>query len=203
MSKVSFEFQNFKPADKAVFASNVIVNMTGNAYFTTIQEQVVTLKTLYDAYSVAAADAIHGGTDRILTRDNRMDALQFQLVAVGQYVQIISKGLDAIILSSGYSIYKPTKVSREITVPTGFKVINDDRNGLIVASWDFMAGAVNYGLEIMEEDGVWKNGQYPTTCKKNVLGAFRQGSFVQVRIRANGAGGVVSGWTQAIGVWVS
>ena len=203
MAQVSYEFKSFNQAQKAALANVVITQMTGNDYFQTIQAEVNLLKTIYNSYSEAAAAAVNGGKDRVLTKNNRLEEMVSQLVVLGQYVDILSKGSEAIILSSGFPLRSQVRVPSTVTTPTGLLVENLNRNGIIEASWDTVPGAVNYPLETMVEGETWKNGQYPTTAKKNLLGPFPQDSKVFVRICTNGTGGKKSDWCEPQSAWVS
>ena len=203
MAQVSFDFKYFPQAKKGGFANNIVINMTGNEHFMTIQTEVVLLKTLFEAFSEAAAAAVNGGSDRILTKNNRLEAMTNQLVVLGRYVDILSKGEERIIMSSGFPMRSQVITPSTVTTPTGLVVENLTQDGIIVAGWDDMAGAVNYAIETMVEGETWKNGQYRTTCKKNILGPFPQGKKVFVKVKANGTGAKTTGWCEPQSVYVS
>ena len=203
MAQVSFDFKYFPQAKKGAFANNVLINMTGNEHFMTIQPEVVLLKTLYDAFSEAAAAAVNGGSDRVLAKNNRLEVMTTQLVLLGRYVDILSRGSESIIMSSGFTMRSQVSTPTTVTVPTGLSVENLPQSGLIEASWNDDSGAVNFAIETMVEGETWKNGQYRTTSKKNVLGPFPQGKKVFVKIKANGTGAKTSDWCEPQSVWVS
>ena len=65
-SSVVFTFKLLPQAQKAEFTANVIAKMTANPRFVSLLPRIEILKTAYETYRVAAANARGGGKSATL-----------------------------------------------------------------------------------------------------------------------------------------
>lgn len=90
------------------FASEVVLKMTGNAFFTTPSPALVKITTGASALQTAFNNAQGGGTQQTAVMRQKREALETLLTAEGHYVEDIANdpvnaatGADVIILSAG------------------------------------------------------------------------------------------------------
>ena len=200
---VSLSFKRYGDADVAQFATNVVNRMKVDPQFISLMPQVEVLHVCDTAFDLAVSNAIHGGTQLTKEKNRKGDELKNQLEVVAIYIEAMAKENEDLVLAAGYEVKKPSEPITDITDPTALKVVNEDRSGSVKLSWDTVVGAINYGIERkIGEGAVWQNGDY-SSAKSTVITGLPPGTYVSFQVRAYARKGMVSGWSQEIGIWVS
>ena len=200
---VSLSFKKYGEANLAQFATNVVNCMKADPQFISIMPQVDVLSVCDTAFDLAVSNAIHGGTQLTKEKNRKGDELKNQLEVVAIYIEGLAKENEDMVLAAGYEVKKAGEPITDITEPTALKVVNEDRSGSVKLSWDTVVGAINYGIERkIGEGAVWQNGDY-SSAKSTVIAGLPPGTYVSFQVRAYARKGMVSVWSQEIGIWVS
>jgi hypothetical protein len=191
----------------AVFASSVVNLMTTDAQFSGLSEDVKELKKRSDAYNLALSDTVNGGRIATITKNNCLKDLLDQLGIIINMVDVLANGDESIILAAGFQVRKANNPITSLDVPNVLKVENEKATGIINIVLEKVLGAVLYGIEkrILVEgqpDGEWTNGDYISSCKTKLSG-FEPATKYEIRFRAIGIKGMISGWSTSTSVWVS
>jgi hypothetical protein len=200
---VSLSFKKYTEADLAQFATNVVNRMKADPQFSSLMPHVEVLSVCDTAFDLAVSNALHGGTQLTKEKNRKMEELKNQLEVVAIYIEGLAKENEDVVLAAGYEVKKAGEPITDINEPTALKVINEARSGSIKLSWDTVVGAINYGIERkIGEGAVWQNGDY-SSAKSTVIAGLPPGTYVSFQVRAYARKGMVSGWSQEIGIWVS
>jgi hypothetical protein len=200
---VSLSFKKYGDADIAQFATNVVNRMTADPQFSSLMPHVQVLHVCDTAFDLAVSNALHGGTQLTKEKNRKGEELKNQLEVVAIYIEAMAKEDEDVVLAAGYEVKKAGESITEITEPTGLKVLNEDRTGYVKVKWEAVPGAINYGVERKIGDStVWQNGDY-SSAKSTVIVGLTPGTYVSFQVRAYARKGLVSGWSQEVGVWVS
>ena len=100
---VSLDFVRLPDAELDEFTSNVIVKMTGNASFPTPPLTLAALGGAQTAFHNAIAAMTQGGTQATATKNSARASLIAFLRQEAGYVETMSNGNLALLLSSGWS----------------------------------------------------------------------------------------------------
>jgi hypothetical protein len=200
-------FQRLSQDSLATFANNVVTLMSSDAQFSTLSEDIKVLKTRSEAYNLALSNKINGGRIATIEKNKCMKELLDQLVNVALLVDALSNGSEVIVLSAGFNVRStPTPIS-SLDVPSVIKIENEKTMGQISIQLEKVKGAVIYGIEkrILVEgqpEGTWTNGDYISSSKTKV-GGFEPATRYEIRLRAIGTKGMVSGWSLTTTLWIS
>jgi hypothetical protein len=177
--------------------------MKADPQFISLMPHVEVLSVCDTAFDLAVSNALLGGTQLTKEKNRKGDELKNQLEVVAIYIEAMAKENEDVVLSAGYEVKKPSEPLTDITEPTALKVLNEERSGSLKLSWDAVAGAINYGVERkIGEGAVWQNGDY-SSAKSTVIAGLPPGTYVSFQVRAYARKGMVSSWSQEVGVWVS
>lgn len=199
---ILLSFKRMTQKDANSFASSITQRMTDDTQFADLKPMVEVVKVLNEAFTVAFANAVHGGTDRTRVKNDCFDALITKLDELAQEVERKAKGDENIALSAGFDIRKPAKPIQDLSTPAGLSVENAPRTGAIKLRWESNPAVVNYAIEHqVKGEETWKNGTYSTSSDA-VLSGFSSGSYAMVRICGLGRKGLKTEWTEPVGVWV-
>jgi hypothetical protein len=183
----------------AVYANQVLVNMSADKQFSNLKTEVEGLKKCADAYGVALVNNINGGRIATLEKDNCKATLLEKLSDIAFLVDFQAKGDEAVILAAGFDVKKPAIAYTNLTPPNVLKIINESEKGVVTVQIEKVLGATVYGIEkrIISEnqpDAVWTNGDYTSACKTHLKG-LESGKIYQFKFRAIGNKGLVSDWS--------
>jgi hypothetical protein len=200
---VSLSFKKYGEADLAQFATNVVNRMSADPQFASLKPHVELLSLCDTAFDLAVSNALHGGTQLTKEKNRKMEELKNQLEVVAIFIEGLAQENEDVVLAAGYEVKKAGESITDITEPTGLKVINVDRSGSVKLKWEAVPGAINYGIERKIGDNpVWQNGDY-SSAKSVVIPGLPPGAYVSFQVRAYARKGMVSDWSQEVGVHVS
>ncbi len=203
MITIVLSFKRLTQPELTTFTNNVIQKMTTDSQFSGLKPQVDALKTTYEQFMIAYANAAQGGKDRVKEKNTRLDALIEQLTTVARYIELLPNSTDETAEMAGFEVRKPKKPINELAVPTKFKVVNEERHGSLRFSWDAVGGAVNYAIEyLVKGKDQWQNGIY-STSKDIIYPGFTPGDFIEFHVKAIGRKEITSDWSETVGIYVS
>ncbi len=191
----------------AIYANQVIANMTADKQFANLKTNVEALKKSYDAYNLALVNNINGGRVATLEKDKCKKELIDQMTSVALLVDFQANGDESVILAAGFDVRKPANHYTSLNAPTVLKMINETEKGVVSVMLEKVFGATVYGIEkrIVTEgqpDTAWTNGDYTSACRTKLTG-LESGKTYQFKFRAIGSKGLVSEWSAAQEVLVS
>lgn len=193
-------------AEGSSFGFTVYQKMTTDPQFAPYKDKVNEMKTRRDAYEVANANAVNGGSILIGLKNAAFDFFIEQMDTVADDVEKLADGDNNVTQSAGFPVVKEAVAVTDLSMPKGLEVMNAERSGFIKIGFKADPNAVNYGIETQEEEGAtptgWKNGIYTTSSRNNTLGGYRAGAFLLVRIYSMGRRGLKSEVTEPARVLV-
>jgi len=193
MAKVKLELSKKNTSEKTVLGNKVVTNMTGNTNFPNPNPTLDVLKTSITNMTVAsdeveaARKTVQMKLSVLYQQEGIFDGVITQL---GTYVDNVSNGDEAIILSAGMDVQKEKSA---ITLPdkiTSVNATSGDNAGEIDLSWDKSSNAKSYVVEIAVNGNTleWKHALI-TTRSRAELSALITGTAYQIRIAAIGSAG--------------
>ena len=191
----------------AIYAHQVISNMTADKQFANLKTNVEALKKSYDAYNQALVNNTNGGRIATIEKDTCKKELIDQMSKVAFLVDFQANGDETVILAAGFDVRKPAANITSLNPPTVLKMINETEKGVVSVQLEKVLGATVYGIEkrIITEgqvDTAWSNGDYTSACRTKLTG-LESGKTYQFKFRAIGNKGLVSEWSTAQEVLVS
>lgn len=194
MSKIKLELNRKSISEKTDLAKKIVTKMTANTSFITPNPALTAVTLAVNSLTTAYADmeavqkTLQNKNSILGQAETTLDGLLTQL---GAYVENVSNGDEAKILSAGMDVKKdrtsngvPDKVS---SVDATF----GEDSGEIDLSWDRVQGAKSYILETgLNNNGSteWKHSGVSVRSKK-VVNSLQTGSSYQIRIAAINAAG--------------
>jgi hypothetical protein len=158
MAKIKIRFYNLTDAALLVKASYIVTSMTNNPHFVNPVPPLANVQTAIDAFDAALTSTKTSREATIIKRDCR-EALETVLTDLGLFVQLVSKGSEAILASSGYDLAsKPVPVG-VLPKPENFMVKPADSPGSVKLSMGAINGARSYVYEYTQapvtEQSTW------------------------------------------------
>jgi hypothetical protein len=192
-------------AEGSSICFTVYQKMTTDPQFAPCKDKVDEMKTRRDAYEIANANAVNGGSILIGQKNTAFDFLMEQIDKVADDVEMLADGDTNIAQAAGFPIVKAAEAVTDLSMPKGLEVVNAERSGFIKVSFK-SDNAVNYGIETQEEEGAtptgWKNGIYTTSSRNNIFGGYKPGVYLLVRMYSMGRRGLKSEATDPVRVLV-
>jgi len=165
-----FSSGRYSDPELSVMASHVIKLMTENAHFPNPNPALDVIATANEAYLASLNKAQNGSKEDTAIKNNNRKNLESLLKTETDYVQRISKGDEAIILSSGFEVNrKPTTVG-PLVKATGLTVKAGDNKGSMAVNCNIVNRATFYEFEFTEApsspNSIW---QKRTSTKHRLL----------------------------------
>lgn len=193
MAKVKLELSKKNTAEKTALGNKVATNMTGNTNFLTPNPTLDTLKTAttnmaaaYDDVE-AARKIVQVKLSLLYQQESIFDGVITQM---GTYVDNISNGDEAIILSAGMDVQKDKSATTLPDKITSVNATSGDSAGEIDLSWDKLYNAKSYVVEIAVNGATleWKHELISTKSKAELNGLIT-GTAYQIHVAAVGSAG--------------
>src|ERR1051325_1886645 len=132
--KVSLGLSRMSVPEVIAFASEVVLKMTGNAFFTTPSPALVKITNGASALQTAFNNAQGGGTQQTAIMRQKREALETMLIAEGHYVEDVANdpvnaatGAEAIILSAGLAVKSFSPHQKRV-----FAVVRGEQPGTVI-----------------------------------------------------------------------
>ena len=185
MARIKIGFSTFTDAALLVEAAQIITSMTGNSYFPNPVPPLSEVQEAYDAYN--AAMAATPGKDATMTKNKTRAGLEQVLRELGLYIQLNSKGDEAILSSTGYKLASKPAPIGVLPKPSNFAAVPGDVRGSIKLSLKTVDGANSYVYEYtaapITGTSIWKSVTQPraSTVISNLVSG-QQYSFRAVAV---------------------
>jgi hypothetical protein len=177
--------------NKVELGRTVHLNMTGNANFATPNPTLPVLKTATDDLELAFNNSKHGVLSTALLHEAE-EAFDTILTAMGNYVDSIAQGLQAIINSAGMDAAETSHIPIAMVIVTGVEGVSGKLTGEISFKWNKVKGARVY-LGWLKELGA-PDSDYElkviVTRRKTVISGLTPGVKYVLILKAVGASGV-------------
>lgn len=149
INKVIKDFSSGRYSDSelSVKASHVIEQMTKNASFPTPNPPLELIGESNAGFIVALQNVEGGSREDTVIKNNRRKIVENLLKLETDYVQQVSEGDEAIILSSGFDVYKKPGLVGPLAKATGLNLKAGENKGSIVAACNVVPNAAFYEFE--------------------------------------------------------
>ncbi len=195
MSNVKIAFKQLTVPDKIQKANTIVQAMDGNEHFPSPIPSLTEVKECIQKVEDAYTEAYYGGKDRRGKVAYRVDELDTQIVALGGYVQAVSKGDELIILSSGFEVKDLPSASRPVDKPDAPIVKPGRKPGEVYLRWKKVHGATTYIMNVSHDNGEsWQDAGISSRLS-NFVSGLPAGSRPLVRIAAHNSLGP-SDWSE-------
>ena len=188
--------------DKIQFARQVVIDMTGNANFTTpaptlasVGTSATALETAYNA-ALTARQVAKSKTQAQDAADAALDLIVSQLA---NYVENTSGGDPTKITSSGFSVRNPSTPIGDLPAPQDLTALGSDSAGTMDLKWSVVRGAKSYVVErAADGTGPLDYTQVDTPTKTRArVNTMTSGQRYWFRVAAVGAAGP-SPWSNPV-----
>jgi len=158
-------------SDKITLAGTIVTAMTGNPNFTTPVPALAAITAKKTALETAYNDGLiqrqQAKTATEVVADTEKELAQI-LTQAALYVENVSGGDEAKILSAGMSVKDVASPVGELPAPMGLYATSGDEDGEIVLNWEPVRGAKSYVVQMTTDPNVPDSW----THKKNVTESF-------------------------------
>lgn len=176
---------------------NVHESILGNANFPTLQALLPALLTACEELEDAnQAMEFHGGKVSANNKRTAERNLRSLLKDFGGYVQGISEGDKATILSAAFDTVKERSPLPPPEAPVDVRVTRTALAGNLKVQWKRRYGALLYYLEFMQESGEWKR-ILSTTRTRHELFDLITGTEYSFRVQTVSTSGI-SGYSEVV-----
>ena len=189
-AKISKDFSTGKYADSdlSIKTGHIVEKMTDNTNFTTPDPALANVTAAKNAFIASIAKVQNGSKEDTVIKNNCRTTLETLLKNEADYVQRVSNGDEAIILSSGFDVNKKPGTVGQLAKPTTLTLKPGENRGTLWVSCDVVANASFYEFDYAEApvtaDSAWT--QKTTTKHKLLIEGLTSGK--QYTFRVAGAG---------------
>jgi hypothetical protein len=179
------------------FAQHIATSLTGNANFPTPPILPAALNTQALAFNASVAKAINGTPADTLDQNNQRAALIAALDTLANYVDLIAKGNEAIIVSSGFAVASSTRTAAVpgMSAVLGVENVASTKLGLDLQTAD---NAWAYIVEYTAQpDGAPLLKTF-TSLKEVILPALISGKIYSLRVKVMGSNNQETEWSDAV-----
>ena len=153
MKKVKIYFGKLSIPEKIQKARNLVARMDANSLFPSPQPALAEISTGAAALEQAYEEALNRGRIEVAAMKQLESILKNLIVSLAGYVQSISRGDEAVILSSGFDVQADKSRPGEIATPSNINGAIGRREGEVFLNWDRVPGAKAYHVQ-MSRDGL-------------------------------------------------
>ena len=200
MPKTKLNFRNLAVSAKIAKAKQIVTALTGNPNFPSPNPPladitaVITQTETKSSERDAAQQLAKTKTTELNACEEELDGLMSQIAG---HVDSVAGNDEAKILSAGFDTRAAaTATSQPPPPPSSLDTTIGDHDGELDASWDTVAGAKSYVVEISEDPPTptgWKHAGVSTKSKFTIEG-LQSGKRYWIRVAAINTAGQ-SGWS--------
>jgi hypothetical protein len=190
-AKVSKDVSTSKYADSelTVKTGHIVEKLTDNLNFKDPDPALAIITAANNAFLASIAKAQNGTKEDTVIKNNCRAALETLLKSEADYVQRVSNGDEAIILSSGFDVNRKQGTIGQLDKPTNLTLKPGSNRGTLLFSCDVVANASFYVIEYTEgpvtADSVWI--QTTTTKHKLLIEGLTSGKQYFFRVAGGGS----------------
>jgi hypothetical protein len=193
-SKVSLNVSKATAQEVAVKAAMIVSKMSGNALFPTPAPALTNITntvTLLNAKLAEQSNAQQTWQQRTQEVQNLRQDLIALLTTESAYVQALSGGDEAKILSAGFSVRKSPSIVGLLPAPKKVLAEAGGNDGEIIGTWERVEGSTGYIVELSNDISSPDNWAYQATVTKAKckISGLETGTRIWIRVAPfNGAG---------------
>jgi len=198
-----FSTSRYTDLELSVKATHVVAQMTGNESFPAPNPPLEDITEANASY-IDALHRVEGGSrEDTVIKNNRRKIVDSLLTLETEYVQRVSEGNEAIILSSGFDVNKKHAAIGPLPKATGLRLKPGDNKGTIMAECDVLSHARFYEFEYTDAPNAAASIWIKRTTTKHRLLIEGLTSGRQYVFRVAGAGSDPSrNWSDEISSFV-
>lgn len=149
ISKVIRDFSTGQYTDPelVVKTTHVVEQMTGNSNFPTPNPPLEVITEANASFASALQNVEGGSREDTVVKNNRRKILENLLKIETEYVQQVSEGNEAIILSSGFDVNKKPAIVGPLPKASGLIVKAGENKGSIMVACNVVPNAAFYEFE--------------------------------------------------------
>ena len=181
--KIKSNFGEFSDSNLLTFADNVITRVSGIAVFSNIFPDVADVTNSRDEFRTALANAKDGGKSLTSTKNQKRGVLVANLKLWASYIEDHSNNDEALVLSTGFELYKKPTAGSRPQPPSGVRLLDGDLSGKATVKCDKLDNAISYESRYREAaDSEWKIGPTSTRTTLNIE-ELKPGTVIWVQVR--------------------
>ena len=143
-ARLTTGFGSYRDTDLEQKAQQILVSMTGNLRFPTPTPTLPVLQEATDAYRQALVRIDDGNKETTVVKNQRRDQLIVLLNQLALYVQMVTQGDEASMLSSGFDLAKARTPVGILPKPNALHVEPASMRGCLKVSVNKIKGASTY-----------------------------------------------------------
>jgi len=204
-TKVAIDFSTgkYSDADLSVKANQILDKMTNNKAFPEPEPTLDSIRATNASYYQALDQVKDGSREDTAIKNDLRKELEDQLRQLGDYVQRLSDGDQAVILSSGFDVHKKHEQIGPLLKPANLVVKPGSNKGSMELTCNVVAHASFYVFEHRELPSENGNGWLQTTSTKRKVLLSGLTSGKQYAFRVAGAGSdPARNWSDEISSYV-
>jgi len=145
-----FSTSRYTDLELSAKATHVVEQMTGNANFPTPMPPLETITTANEEYIVNLGKVEGGSRQDTVNKNNSRKLVESLLQQETNYVQQVTQGNEALILSSGFDVNRRPAYIGPLPKATGFEVKPGNNKGTMQANCNVVPSASFYEFEYTE-----------------------------------------------------
>ena len=207
---ISVGFKKHKDDRMVSFATTIYERMLADAKYLALKPAYDDVKAAVTAYSIAIANALNGGKDRLADRDDAKDVLVNQLSNLARKVEDACGDNARFITDAGFEVRTTVRGPKERTAKESvtelatpvLKVTNDNRKNFAKLNWSEVPHTLTYAIRMKKkEETPWQNGNY-NDANQFIFDNLDSETVYDFTICAIGSNNVKSEWSPVASVWV-
>ncbi len=128
--------------------TTVVTSMTGNKTYDKPSPDLAVITAANTEFITAIANAVNGGKEMTSIKNDKRAALVVLMRQLANYVAVACLGDMTKLLSSGFPVQKPDRVTAPIPAMPVSPVLSQGQTGVILASSSPVAGAYVYNWQL-------------------------------------------------------
>jgi hypothetical protein len=180
IQKILINFKPYSEADLVQYVQAIILALTGNTYFPTPQPTLPVVTTALEELQDAMSKAANGGPADTAEKDLKRAALVVLLKQLASYIELVSAGNVAMMLSSGMKTSKEPSPVGPLPKPSMFEAEVAGK-GMIRLLVNAIYGAKLYKFEYKQQ-GATEWTEVTVTKSKLLLTGLERGKEYFFRV---------------------
>jgi len=190
--RVSHRYTRLSGQSLNLFASSVLLGMTGNPAFPNPLVPLAELSALKTDFEQKLIASDTGGKAATAAKNVARAALTDGLRRQGIYVQGVAQNLTTL-LSSGYSAASRNNAQTRLAQP-GIRKVLREMSGQLTLRVTPIANARNYQVQVQVGDGAWQEAGVYSQARRIAVANLTPGTVYNLRVRALGGSTGYSEW---------
>lgn len=198
---IVYDFKRMSEGKQAALTRDVIESMENDSRFQPLAGEVEALKTAYDNWQKAAADAQSRDRLKVMVKNLKREVAINLLFRIAMQVNLLANGNVELALASGLPMRAPSQKVTQIPPPRILDIKRLANSGSVEVPWTKERGVITYAVEYStDHHQTWHNGAYTKARKKRIDG-LTPGIVAAFRVKAIGSD-VQSDWSAPVSVLV-